>query len=129
METSMQEDAKVLVNDQRAAQRFGTALRLTVEGEEGATHDMSATGLCFESDRNYAVGSTIELVIEYPGGTRMHPLACEAEVVRVVPAGEQFNIAVRLLTPLFSEPVPLSGPPKRSVAARTQQPQDGRRPS
>ena len=118
MQTSIRGEDKELVDDQRAAQRFGTALRLTVEGEEGATHDMSATGLCFEFDRHYEVGSTIELVIEYPGGTRMHPLACEAEVVRVVPAGEQFNIGVRLLTPLFAEPVPLSGPPKRSVPAR-----------
>lgn len=95
-------EQRATVADQRSAQRFGMALRLTVEGEEGATHDMSATGLCFDADRSYEVGATLELVLEYPSGTRVHPLSCEAEVVRVTPAGESYNIAVKLLTPLYS---------------------------
>jgi len=91
-----------MVVDQRSAQRFGMALRLMVEGEEGATHDLSATGLCFDFERSYEIGTILELLLEYPGGVRIHPLACEAEVVRVTPAGESFNIAVKLRTPLFS---------------------------
>ena len=74
---------------------------LTVEGEEGATHDLSATGLCFQSDRRYDTGAKLELVLEFPGATRPHPLRCEAEVVRSEAAGDGFNIGVRLLTPLF----------------------------
>lgn len=101
METGSTTEKKAVLVEHRAAPRFGMALRLTVEGDEGATHDLSATGLSFASDRSYEVGSQLELVLEFPGSTGPHPLTCEAEVVRATPAGDSFNIAVRLLTPLF----------------------------
>jgi len=106
MEFSAGNERKARVVEQRSAQRFALALRLTVdggEGGEGATHDLSATGLCFESERRYEVGERIELVLEFPGGKRVYPLTCEAQVVRVSAVGAGFNIAVRLLTPLFSD--------------------------
>jgi hypothetical protein len=102
METDSTTEKKAVLVEHRAAPRFGVALRLTVEGEEGATHDLSATGLSFASDRSYEVGSKLELVLEFPGSGRPHPLTCEAEVVRATPAGDSFIIAVRLLTPLFN---------------------------
>ena len=101
MGVSRAEEKKAVIIDQRIAPRFAMALRLTVEGEEGSTHDMSATGLCFQSDRSYALGAVLELVLEFPDDRRVHPLRCEAEVVRADPVGDDFNIAVRLLTPLF----------------------------
>ena len=103
MTIPMPGEKKAVIVEQRAAQRFGLALRLTVDGGEGATHDLSATGLYFESDRGYKVGERIELVLEFPGAQRVYPLTCEAEVVRVSAVGQGFNIAVRLLTPLFSD--------------------------
>lgn len=102
METGSTTEKKAVLVDHRAAPRFGMALRLMVEGDEGATHDLSATGLSFASDRSYEVGSSLELVLEFPGSTGPHPLTCEAEVVRVTPVGDSFNVAVRLLTPLFN---------------------------
>lgn len=101
METDSITEQKAVVVEQRAAPRFAMALRLTVEGEEGSTHDLSATGLCFQSDRRYDTGARLELVLEFPGATRPHPLRCEAEVVRCDTVGDDFNIGVRLLTPLF----------------------------
>lgn len=101
MEADSITEKKAVLVDHRVAPRFGVALRLTVDGNEGATHDLSATGLSFASDRGYEVGSPLELVLEFPGGTNPHPLTCEAEVVRVTPVGDGFNVAVRLLTPLF----------------------------
>ncbi|MDI1340779.1 PilZ domain-containing protein [Polaromonas sp.] len=95
--------SKAHAMEQRAAQRFGVALRLTVDGDEGATHDLSATGLYFQSERSYEPGANMALVLEFPGTGRGHPLTCEAQVVRVKPAGDGFNIAVRLLTPLFPD--------------------------
>ncbi|WP_372826086.1 PilZ domain-containing protein [Polaromonas sp.] len=103
MEFSAGNERKARVVEQRSAQRFALALRLTVDGGEGATHDLSATGLYFESERRYEVGERIELVLEFPGGKRVYPLTCEAQVVRVSAVGAGFNIAVRLLTPLFSD--------------------------
>ncbi|MGC1175848.1 PilZ domain-containing protein [Polaromonas sp.] len=102
METDSTTEKKAVLVEHRAAPRFGVAVRLMVEGEEGATHDLSATGLSFASDRSYEVGSQLEMVLEFPGSTGPHPLTCEAEVVRAIPVGDSFNIAVRLLTPLFN---------------------------
>ena len=103
MTQALTSEMKAVVVEQRAAQRFGVALRMTVDGDEGATHDLSATGIYFESERSYQIGERIELVLEFPGTQRVYPLTCEAEVVRVSAVGEGFNIAVRLLTPLFSD--------------------------
>lgn len=103
MDISAQVEKKAFLRDQRAAQRFGLALHLTVEGDEGATHDLSATGLYFASEAAYVPGQTITLVLEFPGVPGTRKLGCEAEVVRVTPVGRGFNVAVRLLTPLFSE--------------------------
>ena len=104
MQTTAGNEKKARVLEQRAAQRFGVAVRLTIDGDEGATHDLSATGLYFQSERSYELGASLELVLEFPGAGRTHPLTCEAQVVRVTPAGDGFNIAVRLLTALFSDP-------------------------
>ena len=103
MQTTAGGEKKARVLEQRAAQRFGMAVRLTIDGDEGATHDLSATGLHFQSDRSYELGASMELVLEFPDAGRMHPLTCEAQVVRVTPAGDGFNIGVRLLTPLFRD--------------------------
>lgn len=104
MQTTAGGEKKARLLEQRAAQRFGVALRLTIDGAEGATHDLSATGLYFQSERSHELGASLELVLEFPGAGRMHPLTCKAQVVRVTPAGDGFNIAVRLLTPLFPDP-------------------------
>ncbi len=103
MDTLTPTETKAVLLDQRAAQRFGVALRLTVDGEEGATHDLSATGLYFASDVAYVPGQTITMVLEFPGLAGTRKLGCEAEVVRVTPVEQGFNVAVRLLTPLFPE--------------------------
>lgn len=102
MEFSAGKEQKATRVEQRSAQRFGLALRLTVQGKEGATHDLSETGLCFESVQPYETGAEIEFVLQCPDGQRMTELLCVAEVVRVTPAGESFNIAVKLLSPLVS---------------------------
>ncbi len=96
-------EQKAVVVNQRSAPRFGVALRLTIEEDQGITHDVSASGLYFESDRSYEVGSFMELVLEFPGTKRVHPLPCEAEVIRVSSVGDSFNVAVRLRKPLFPE--------------------------
>jgi hypothetical protein len=103
MDTTAPTEKKAYLVDQRAAPRFGLALRLTVDGDEGATHDLSATGLYFASDAAYVPGQTVTMVLEFPGLAGTRKLGCEAEVVRVTPVEQGFNVAVRLLTPLFPE--------------------------
>ncbi|MDP3605662.1 MAG: PilZ domain-containing protein [Polaromonas sp.] len=103
MDMATQDETKSVLLDKRSAQRFGLALRLTIDGNEGATHDLSTTGLFFESGTSYVPAQMIDMVLEFPGATGTRKLNCQAEVVRVTPVEQGFNVAVRLLAPLFPE--------------------------
>ncbi len=91
--------------DQRAAERFGVGLPYTLDGHQGHTRDLSATGLSFDSDVAYPVGAVVKLTLRYALDGHNFPLPCEAEVVRVEPSGDRFTIAARLGSPFF-EPQP-----------------------
>ena len=50
----------------RAAGRFGVGMAYTLaSGMQGYTRDLSATGLSFDSDVPYAVGSIVQLTLRY----------------------------------------------------------------
>jgi hypothetical protein len=61
----------------------------------GLTRDLSAGGVYFESDTEYAVGSEIRFALEFasPGGRLL--LRCVGEVVRIA-RGERIGVAVRI---------------------------------
>jgi hypothetical protein len=90
--------------EQRKAERFGVALPITMEDVEGATHDLSATGILFETTLEPSVGATVNVTLEYLVDGHTHQMACEAQVVRVERVGDKVNVAARLATPLFTEP-------------------------
>jgi len=96
----MQQDSPVR---QRSAQRFGLALPVTMEGEECASHDISATGVLLESPGPADVGAQVSLTLQYRTGGRDMDLGCTGRVVRVERHGDNYNIAVRLDRPLFEE--------------------------
>ena len=87
----------------RSADRFGLVLPITMEGEEGSTHDLSATGMLLEAGSAPAVGSRVSLSLQYRRHGREHELACSGEVVRVEQHGDTYNVAVRLSEPLFEQ--------------------------
>jgi hypothetical protein len=93
--------AAVAASDQRAAPRFDVGMPCTVDGREGQTRDLSATGLSFDSDTAYPVGSVLDLTLRYGLDGHNFPLQCQAEVVRVRPCGQRFTIAARLCQPFF----------------------------
>lgn len=89
--------------DQRSSDRFGIALPITMDDDVGGqTHDISETGVLFETERESQVGDRIVMTLLYSLHGVDHQLGCEAEVVRVQRVGQKFNVAVRLLTPLLS---------------------------
>jgi hypothetical protein len=88
----------------RSADRFGLVLPITMEGEEGSTHDLSATGVLLESPSAQDVGQHVALKLQYRARGQDRQIECSGEVVRVERAGDSFNIAVRLFQPLFDEP-------------------------
>jgi hypothetical protein len=90
-------------SDQRAAPRFGVGMPYTLDGREGQTLDLSATGLSFDSDTAYPVGALVEITLRYGLDGHNFPMACEAEVVRVDARDGRFTIAARWSKP-FNNP-------------------------
>lgn len=85
---------------QRAAQRFGLALPVTMDGQACTSHDVSATGVLLQSARPVATGLRVQL--------QLHPhtqgsMVRAGEVVRSQAVGDSWNVAVRLEWPLFHE--------------------------
>lgn len=84
----------------RAGQRFGLALPLTVGGMEGETHDISESGILFETDAEPKVGARIDLTLRYSMHRQKWQHRCQAQVVRVERIGAKVNVAAQLLWPL-----------------------------
>jgi len=91
---------------QRSAQRFGLALPITMEGEECASHDISATGVLLEAPAAPSLGSRVSLTLQYRAEGRDLSMDCAGRVVRVERHGDNYNIAVRLERPLYDEAAP-----------------------
>ena len=91
--------------DQRAGDRFGIALPITMDDAEGETLDISETGILFETaaESQPLVGAKILLTLEYTIDGRDFRTRCDAEVVRIERVGNRVNVATRLLSPLHSE--------------------------
>lgn len=92
----------IAASDQREAPRFGVGMPYKVDGHEGQTRDLSATGLSFDSDTVYPVGSIVDLTLRYGLDGHNFPMECQVEVVRVEQHGQRFTIAARWCKPFFS---------------------------
>ena len=60
------------------------------------TRDVSASGIFFEIDATYALGSSIRFTVKLdtPGGPVN--LKCEGEIVRIEPRGPKVGVAVKI---------------------------------
>ncbi len=90
--------------DQRAGERFGIALPITLEDGEGQTHDISDSGILFETaaESEPQVGAKIAMTLQYSMDGKDQHTRCEVEVVRVERVGNRVNVAARLLSPLLT---------------------------
>lgn len=83
--------------ERRRAVRYPIAWPVVLESGAGRSCDVSASGVCFESDRGPACGARIGFALILPdrpdGGGQ---LACKGEVVRAERRGERWRIAVKL---------------------------------
>ena len=50
--------------DQRSSDRFGIALPITMEEGFGATHDISETGILFETESEPQLGARLALTLQ-----------------------------------------------------------------
>lgn len=96
--------------DQRAAVRFDTSLPVQIAGSEGATQNISAQGVCFETDVRQRIGALVNFSVEFTLHGRRQRLLCEGKVVRVDANGDRVRVAARLVAPLFESDETVSLP-------------------
>ncbi|MFC5497563.1 PilZ domain-containing protein [Caenimonas terrae] len=88
--------------DHRAAARFDTAMTVDVSGHKAEAHNISATGVYFETDVDMPLGSLVNLSVQFTHGGRKHWVSCEGKVVRVTHADGHHGVGAQLTTPFFS---------------------------
>lgn len=68
----------------RREQRFHSALDVFFDGGTGVSHNVSASGIYFETDTPLAPGALLTFMIDYatPEGTPLR-MKCDAHIVRV----------------------------------------------
>jgi len=85
----------------RQEDRLPSKFPIKLAEAEGLTHNISASGIFFELEKNQTEGSKITFTIELqtPGGP-LH-LVCQAEVVRVQELNGKFGIAAKITSQEF----------------------------
>jgi hypothetical protein len=85
----------------RVSARFDTVIPVEVQGLEGRTRNISASGVYFETDVAPEIGSLLTLTVELTQQGQARELRCKGRVVRVDAARAPVGVAVELLTPFF----------------------------
>lgn len=81
--------------DKRRGERVNAALPVAAGGAAGFARDVSASGIFFETNATYSIGSRVNLALDLdtPWGKVM--LRCEGRVVRVERRDEKVGVAVQ----------------------------------
>jgi hypothetical protein len=88
---------------ERGSDRFDTELPVDIDGVQGLTCNISATGIYFETDAAYEPGSRVHFIIEMVVQGQKKKLVCDGEVVRVDHKGSTVGIAARLVESFFAD--------------------------
>jgi len=99
--------------EKRMGERLGAALRVKLGKLLGVTRDVSASGVFFETDAAYAVGSKVhfEINLDTPWGKTV--CDCDGRIVRVERHDGAVGIAVQ-----FGEVTPRAEPTRKKVHAK-----------
>jgi hypothetical protein len=89
-------------SEQRAAVRFDTHLPIRIDGAHGVAHNISNTGIYFETDAQQSPGQLVNVLVEYQAQGRKRQLQCEGQVLRVHRQDGRNAVAARLLSPFFA---------------------------
>jgi hypothetical protein len=83
--------------DNRKEVRVATALPVDLGGGGAAmTRDVSASGIFFEIDATYALGSSISFTVKLDTPSGPVNLKCQGEIVRIEPRGPKVGVAVKI---------------------------------
>lgn len=80
--------------DKRKEERVNALLPIKAEGSTAIARDVSASGIFFETDADYAVGSPVNVALDLdtPWGKVM--LRCEGKIVRVQQRDDTLGVGV-----------------------------------
>lgn len=83
--------------EKRREERIDTALPVELDGAKGITKNVSATGIFFETDVAYSVGSAVNFAVELatPGGNMT--MQCRGEIVRIEPHDARIGVGVKIV--------------------------------
>jgi Tfp pilus assembly protein PilZ len=82
--------------DQRREERVNVALPVRLKKATGVTRDVSASGVCFEVDANYTLGSEITFVIEVETAGQKILMKFKGNIVRTENHGTKKGVAVKI---------------------------------
>jgi hypothetical protein len=90
-----------MANAKRKEERVHAALPVDLGSGTGITRDVSASGMFFETDVNYAAGSEISLSIKFdtPGGKLV--MKCQGQIVRVEHRDGKVGVAAKIIESRF----------------------------
>lgn len=88
---------------ERAADRFATELPVEIDGVQGLTRNISATGIYFEAEVAPTRGSRVSFTVEVMVQGEKLKLVCQGEVVRVEQHDGVLGIAAKLESSFFSD--------------------------
>jgi len=95
---------------QRAADRFTSELPVHINGVDGLTKNVSATGVYFETTADAEPGAKVSFVVEVVVNGQPVNMVCKGQVVRVDHKQDKVGIAVKLTSSFFSDALELDEP-------------------
>lgn len=96
----------------RAADRFASELPLHINGVDGLTKNVSATGVYFETTVQAEPGSRVNFVVEVLINGQNVNMVCAGQVVRVEQKNDKVGIAVKLTSSFFTDAVDTGDEPE-----------------
>jgi PilZ domain-containing protein len=82
--------------DNRTEDRVDRALPVDLGSVKGVTRNVSASGVFFETDAQYAVGSEISFVVDLETTGAKMVLRCRGGIVRVTQGDGKIGVAVKI---------------------------------
>ena len=82
--------------NQRHEERVNVSLPVRLGKGKGLTRDVSASGVSFEIDTSYALGSEISFEVELETGANKMLMKCKGTIVRTDDHGAKKGVAVKI---------------------------------
>lgn len=90
---------------QRSADRFASELPIHINGVDGLTKNVSATGVYFETTVTADPGTKVTFVVEVVINGQSVNMVCSGLVVRVERKEDKVGVAVKLTSSFFTDAI------------------------